>query len=86
MFSWISGSGSTPPLFLEFRSSRTFIIVTVSTAIFTDIFVYGIIVPLLPFALKSRAGIASDVTQKWISIFLAVYGAGLLIAAPVCGW
>ncbi|KAK5121300.1 hypothetical protein LTR85_005466 [Meristemomyces frigidus] len=86
MFAWLVGSASHPPLFLKTRSSKTFIIVTVATAIFTDIFVYGIIVPVLPFALTSRSGINPDSIQTWIAIFLAVYGAALLTAAPFCGW
>lgn len=86
MFAWLVGSASRPPVLLEFRSSSTFIIVTVSTAIFTDIFVYGIVVPVLPFALEGRSGIDPSSIQTWISIFLAVYGAALLAAAPFCGW
>lgn len=86
MLAWLVGSASRPPIFLKFRSSKTFIIVTVATAVFTDIFVYGIIVPVLPFALTSRSGISADSIQTWIAIFLAVYGAALLVAAPFCGW
>ena len=86
MFTWLTGSASHPPLLLNFRSSRTFILVTVSTAIFTDIFVYGIIVPVVPFALTTRAGVTPDRIQTWISILLAVYGAALLVTAPFCGW
>ncbi|KAK3713327.1 hypothetical protein LTR37_008519 [Vermiconidia calcicola] len=86
MFGWFSGSATRPPVLLKFRSSKTFIVVTVASAIFTDIFVYGIIVPVLPFALTSRANIDPDRIQTWISIFLAVYGAALLTAAPFCGW
>ena len=47
---------------------------------------YGIIVPVLPFALVERADINPNKIQTWISIFLAVYGAALLVAAPICGW
>jgi MFS family permease len=86
MFAWLFGSGSTPPAFLRFRSSRTFIIITVSSAVFTDIFAYGIVVPVFPFALTERASIDEDDVQRWISIFLAVYGAALLVASPVFGW
>ena len=86
MFVWLLGSDTKPPILLAFRSSKTFIIVTVATAIFTDLFIYGIIVPVFPFALVQRADINPNQIQKWISIFLAVYGAALLIAAPVCGW
>lgn len=86
MFAWLNGSASRPPVLLKFRSSKTFIIVVVSTAIFTDLFVYGIVVPVLPFALTERSGINPGSIQTWISIFLAVYGAALLAAAPICGW
>ena len=86
MFAWLVGSDSRPPLLLKFRSSKTFIILTVATAIFTDLFVYGIIVPVLPFALTARSGVSPDSIQSWIAIFLAVYGAALLAAAPLCGW
>ncbi|KAF2858100.1 MFS general substrate transporter [Piedraia hortae CBS 480.64] len=86
MFTWLVGFGSRPPAFLSFRSSKLFIITTVSVAIFTDIFVYGIVVPVLPFALTTRSGIDEKSVQTWISIFLAVYGAGLLFASPIIGW
>ncbi|KAK5171036.1 uncharacterized protein LTR77_004180 [Saxophila tyrrhenica] len=86
MFRWLTGSSTSPPIFLKYRSSKTFIILTVSTAIFTDIFTYGIVVPVLPFALTSRANVQPGSIQTWISIFLAVYGAALLCTAPICGW
>lgn len=42
MFTWLFGSGDKPPVFLQFRSSKTFIIIVVASAVFTDIFAYGI--------------------------------------------
>lgn len=42
MFTWLFGSGDKPPIFLQFRSSKTFIIIVVASAVFTDIFAYGI--------------------------------------------
>lgn len=86
MFAWFSGCATRPPVLLKFRSSKTFIILTVATAVFTDVFVYGIIVPVIPFSLRSRVGVKPDVIQQWISIFLAVYGAALLTTAPIAGW
>jgi MFS family permease len=86
MLTWLRGSDTKPPVLLKLRSSKTFIISTVATAIFTDLFVYGIIVPVLPFALVERADINPGKIQTWISIFLAVYGAALLVSAPICGW
>lgn len=86
MFVWFTGNASRPPVCLAFRTSRVFIITTVSLAIFTDIFVYGIIVPVMPFALTERAGIDESQIQTWVSILLAIYGAALLVTAPICGW
>lgn len=74
------------PWLLEFRSSTLFITLTVATAVFTDIFLYAMIVPVFPFSLTYRVGIAPDDVQRWLSILLSVYGIGLLIGAPVCGW
>lgn len=41
---------------------------------------------MLPFALTARANVDPAKIQTWISILLAVYGAALLAAAPLCGW
>ncbi|TGO07294.1 hypothetical protein BTUL_0295g00040 [Botrytis tulipae] len=68
------------------RSSKWFIIIAVSVAIFTDTFLYGVIVSVLPFALTERAGIAADRVQFWTSIMLAAYGAALVAAAPISGY
>ncbi|KAL6714093.1 hypothetical protein ACLMJK_008587 [Lecanora helva] len=83
---WPSHPQTTPPPLLALRSSYTFILATICIAIFTDIFLYGIIVPVIPFALTHRASIPLDSVQHWVSILLAVYGASLLAASPVCGW
>lgn len=44
MFAWLVGSDARAPVLLKFRSSKTFIIVTVSSAIFVDIFVSSLVV------------------------------------------
>ncbi|KAG9986991.1 MFS general substrate transporter, partial [Aureobasidium melanogenum] len=85
MFAWLTGTDTTPPAFLEIRSSKWLIISTVAAAVFTDVFLYGIVVPVLPFALSGRAGIAEDHVQSMISVLLAVYGGALLIGAPISG-
>ncbi|MCJ1381932.1 hypothetical protein MMC17_005044 [Xylographa soralifera] len=88
MLAWLLGTGDSakPPPFLKLRSARWFILMTVSCAVFTDIFLYGIIVPVVPFALSTRAGVAEEDVQHWVSVLLAVYGGALLIASPFCGW
>ena len=77
---------SSPPCLLSIRSSKTFILATICIAVFTDIFLYGIIVPVIPFALASRASVPQSSVQSYVSILLAVYGAALLVASPVAGW
>ncbi|KAJ6183845.1 hypothetical protein N7519_005146 [Penicillium mononematosum] len=52
----------------------------------TDIFMYGLIVPVTPTALKERVGIPEDNIQSWTSILLALYSAALLAFAPVVGY
>ena len=74
------------PVFLSVRSSYWFILSTICIAVFTDIFLYGLIVPVLPFALTERAGVPAEDVQHWISVLLAVYGAALLALSPLCGW
>ncbi|KAI9643973.1 hypothetical protein NHQ30_007324 [Ciborinia camelliae] len=77
---------SPPPYFLRLRSSKPFILSTVCVAVFTDIFLYGIIVPVVPFSLSSRAGVPESSVQSWVSVLLAVYGAALLVGSPISGW
>ncbi|EFQ27431.1 uncharacterized protein GLRG_01926 [Colletotrichum graminicola M1.001] len=66
------------PYLSTYRSSVVFIIVTVA---FADVFLYGVIVPVLPFALTYRVAIGEGEVQFWVSILLAVYGAALLISS-----
>lgn len=82
----LKSNSERPPPLLTYRSSRWFILTTICTAVFTDIFLYGIIVPVIPFALTQRAHIADSDVQHWVSVLLAVYGAALLASAPICGY
>ncbi|KAG9757187.1 MFS general substrate transporter, partial [Aureobasidium melanogenum] len=40
----------------------------------------------MPFALTSRVGLEPAEVQTWLSVLLAVYGAAMFCASPVCGW
>lgn len=79
-------SNSTPPLFLRFRSSNIFIITVICFACFTDIFLYGIIVPVIPFALLTRINVPENNVQHRVSILFTVYAAALIVRSPLCGW
>lgn len=81
-----SGDDKPRPWLLEFRSSTWFITVTVTTAVFTDIFLYAMIVPVFPFSLTERIGVPQSDVQYWLAVLLSVYGAALLVTAPIYGW
>lgn len=42
------------------------------------------IVPVFPFSLSDRTGVAEDDVQHWVAVLLAVYGAGLLGGSRKC--
>jgi MFS family permease len=74
---------SSPPLGLRWRASTLFIIATVAVAIFTDLFLYGLIVPVLPFLLRDRISVPEDAVQSYSSGLLAAYaGASVLFSLP----
>ena len=80
------GYGHSRPPLLEYRSKTLFIIATVAIGLFTDLFLYGLIVPVLPFLLQERVSIPQDQIQSYVSGLLAAYaGASVLFSIPA-GW
>ncbi|EGP84759.1 uncharacterized protein MYCGRDRAFT_47688 [Zymoseptoria tritici IPO323] len=77
---------SVLPAGLEWRSNTVFIIATVAVGLFTDLFLYGIIVPVLPFMLQDRVGVPEDQVQSYVSALLAGYAASSVIASPIAGY
>ncbi|GBF59787.1 MFS transporter [Trichophyton mentagrophytes] len=69
-----------------FRSSESFVVTTVSIAIFTDLFIYLMIVPIMPLALVDRIGVSQKDVQLWVSILLSVYGGSILLGSPFFGY
>ncbi|KAI0012701.1 MFS general substrate transporter [Xylariaceae sp. FL0662B] len=78
-------STSKPPYMLSIRSSPTLILLTVNLAIFTDIFFYALVIPVIPFSLTVQVGIPEDQVQHWTSILLACYSVALFVASPLAG-
>ncbi|KAK5989068.1 putative MFS-type transporter C18.02 [Cladobotryum mycophilum] len=74
------------PAFARFRSSPLLIITTISYAIFTDLFLYAVVVPVMPFTLTNRIGIPEHQVQIWVSISLAAYAGAILVGSPFCGY
>lgn len=78
-------NSDAPPLGLHWRSHPLFITTTVGMGAFTDLFLYGLIVPVLPFLLKERVAVPEPQVQGAISMLLAVYAAASCVSSPVAG-
>lgn len=77
---------SKAPWGVKWRSNTGFIVATVAIGLFTDLFLYGLIVPILPFMLQERVNIPDDKVQKYTSGLLAAYaGASVCFSLPA-GW
>lgn len=77
---------NNPPKALRWRSNTFFILSTVAVGLFTDLFLYGLVVPVLPFMLRDRLSIPEHQIQSYVSGLLAAYaGASLLFSVPA-GW
>ena len=76
---------SSPPG-LRWRSSTPFILLTVAIGLFTDLFLYGLVVPILPFILTSRLQVPSSRIQSHVSGLLAAYAGASVLFSPVAGW
>ncbi|EPS33192.1 hypothetical protein PDE_08154 [Penicillium oxalicum 114-2] len=70
---------------LSWRSSKWFILVTIGLALFAETFLYGFLVPMLPYMLGSRLSVPHEKLQKLMSNVLAVHGIVSVIAGPVIG-
>ncbi|GBF65594.1 MFS transporter [Trichophyton mentagrophytes] len=80
------GPNSREPWLFKLRSSEAFIIFVITVAMFTDTLLYSLIIPVIPKALVSRAGVAQEDVQFWVSVLLAAYGATLLLGSPFFGY
>ncbi len=80
------GRESSSPIWgLKWRSHTLFIIFAVGMGTFTDLFLYGLIVPVMPFLLRDRLNMPDLEIQSTISNLLAIYAGASFIASPVAG-
>ncbi|CUM68122.1 uncharacterized protein PRCAT00005839001 [Priceomyces carsonii] len=70
----------------KIRGSTPFIVTTVFLAVFSDTFMYGVIIPVIPFAFQSRMGVTKNDVESWISRSLAIYSVGLLLGSVIFGY
>jgi MFS family permease len=79
-------ANNSPPWGLRWRSNSFFIVATVTLGLVTDLFLYGLVVPVMPFVLRDRLSIPQNEIQSNVSALLAVYaGAQLFFSVPI-GW
>ncbi|KAF2703343.1 MFS general substrate transporter [Pleomassaria siparia CBS 279.74] len=76
---------SKVPLGLQWRSNAFYICCTVGVGAFTDLFLYGLIVPILPFLLQDRVNVPESELQSSISYLLAIYALASCLASPIAG-
>jgi MFS family permease len=81
-----SRSSSVKAYLVSLRSSKAFILWTLAIASFADTFLYSIVVPVFPTSLVTRAHTKPEDVQSWLSVLLAIYGAALLLTAPIAGY
>ena len=75
-----------PPIGLKWRSNTLFILATVAIGLFTDLFLYGLIVPILPFMLQDRVDVPEDKVQSYVSTLLAAYAGASVVFSLPAGW
>ena len=75
----------SPPWGLAWRSNTLFIVITVGIGLFTDLFLYGLVVPILPFVLSDRVHLPHDQIQGNVSVLLAAYAAASVLFSPPAG-
>ena len=77
--------GEKPPWGLRWRSSTPFIVSTVGVGLFTDLFLYGLVVPILPYMLTQRVNLPHSQIQTYVSGLLAAYAGASVLFSPVAG-
>ncbi|ETN47203.1 uncharacterized protein HMPREF1541_01394 [Cyphellophora europaea CBS 101466] len=77
---------SKPPIGLRWRSNTIFILATISIGLFTDLFLYGLIVPVMPFILRDRVGVPPEYIQSYVSGMLAAFAGSSFIFSVPAGW
>ena len=72
--------------FRKFRSSKWFIYTVVNLAVFTDLYLQGLITPILPFSLIEFVHLEPQDIQTWTGILVGLYGGGYIVGSPIAGF
>lgn len=81
----IKNNYSERPAGLKWRSNTLFILSTVTVGLFTDLFLYSLVVPVIPFLLEDRIGVPATQVQSYTSALLAVLAGSSVVFSPVAG-
>ncbi|KAL9584102.1 MAG: hypothetical protein Q9203_004800 [Teloschistes exilis] len=74
-------------VFRRVRASKKFTIFVVCVAVFADVFLQNLIVPVLPYALRERVGLSDDAdVQRWNSILIAAFGGAWTLGSFLFGF
>lgn len=82
----IGNDYSVEPAGLSWRCNTFFIVSTVAVGLFTDLFLYGLVVPILPYMLQDRVGLPDDQVQSNVDGLLAAYAGASVLCSPVAGY
>jgi MFS family permease len=78
--------GELLPIGLWWRSHPFFILVIVAVGRFSDILLYGMVVPVLPYLLRDRLGLPEVNIQTDVFVLLAAFSAASLVFSLPAGW
>lgn len=73
------------PAGLRWRSNTFFILATIAIGLFTDLFLYALVVPVIPFLLEDRIGVPHRQVQSYTSALLAILAGSSVLFSPVAG-
>ncbi|KAK5655397.1 hypothetical protein OQA88_5667 [Cercophora sp. LCS_1] len=70
----------------SWRSHPRFIVCTVGIGQFSDFFLFGMRVPLLPYLVRSHLGVPESQVQPRVAALLASFSIATLVSAVPAGW
>ncbi|CAG8242091.1 unnamed protein product [Penicillium salamii] len=69
----------------SWRSSKWFVLSTIAIALFAETFLYGFLVPILPYMLRVRLHANQAELQELTSLVLAIHGIVSVFSGPIIG-
>jgi MFS family permease len=74
------------PIGLWWRAHPFFIFLTVAVGRFSDIFLYSMVVPVLPYLLRDRSDLLEGKIKTDVFVLFAAFSASSLVFAVPAGW